>query len=127
MRRLNQELLPAAARHLGHTELAGIATDRLALKSLDAGQRIAWLVASLSLHTEGTLSELIDFVGKSQTRAVQLGVAFYSQSERYPGLQALAPPVLVAFITGAVVLVDVALIVVPVVELALIAKPVPVC
>ena len=83
LRRLNQELLPAAVRHLNARELVAIADARLALKTLDAGQRIAWWVAGLSLDPEARSSDLVKFVGDSQTRAVQLGVALVAQADRF--------------------------------------------
>ena len=98
LRRLNQELLPAAVRHLGRAKLGAIAEKRLALKSLDAGQRIAWLVATLTLDAERASQALIGFVGSSQTRSVQLGVALVSQGERWGGLLDLPPRVLATLI-----------------------------
>ena len=83
LRRLNQELLPAAVRHLNAQELVAIADARLALKSLDAGQRIAWWVAALAFDPVARSSDLVKFVGDSQTRAVQLGVALVAQADRF--------------------------------------------
>ena len=82
LRRLNQELLPAAVLHLDQLEVDALASRRLALKSLDAGQRIAWLVATLVLQAETRSRELVSFVGKSQTRAVQLAIALTAQMDR---------------------------------------------
>ena len=98
LRRLNQELLPAAVRHLERGGLSRIAEARLALKSLDAGQRIAWLAAALQLDPESRSRELMGFVGHSQTRAVQLGVALASQGEHRESLRALPAQVLAALV-----------------------------
>lgn len=98
LRRLNQELLPAAVRHLDPEVLDAITSARLVFKSLDAGQRIAWLVASLAIDAGARAAELLAFVGSSQTRAVQLGVALVSQGERYDGLRVLPPALLAALI-----------------------------
>ena len=79
LRQLNHDLLPAAVRHLDRTELAALATGRLGLKSLDSGQRIAWLVAALVMDPEARSRELLDFIGGSQTRALQLSAALDAQ------------------------------------------------
>ena len=79
LRQLNHDLLPAAVRHLCRTELAALATGRLGLKSLDAGQRIAWLVATLVMDPAARSRELLDFIGGSQTRALQLSAALVAQ------------------------------------------------
>ena len=89
LRQLNHDLLPAAVRHLDRIELAGLASRRLGLKSLDAGQRIAWLVAALVMAPDARSRELVDFIGSSQTRAVQLSVAFVAQRGSHSGLPAL--------------------------------------
>ncbi|MEO8154959.1 MAG: hypothetical protein ABI605_17985 [Rhizobacter sp.] len=83
LRTLNHDFLPAAARHLDRSVLGAIASRRLGLKSLDAGQRIAWLVATLSLDPNPRSHELMEFVGSSQTRAVQLGATLAAQTERH--------------------------------------------
>lgn len=72
LRVLNQELLPAAIRHLEQTDLIHIQRARLTLKSLDAPQRIAWLVAGLGIEPDRMANELIQFVGTSQARAHQM-------------------------------------------------------
>lgn len=81
---LNQSLLPAAIRHVDKQALLGIIQARLKLRSLDAPQRIAWLVAGLSLDPESMAKALIKFVGSSQTRAVQMAHALSSMGARLP-------------------------------------------
>ena len=98
LRRLNHELLPAAVRHLDPGVLRSIAQAKLARKSLDAGQRIAWLVASLATDSHRRMPELLAFVGRSQTRAAQLGVALISQAARHDCLATLPPPALAALV-----------------------------
>jgi hypothetical protein len=79
---LNRSLLPAALRHLERMTFKEIVDSRLALKSLDAGQRIAWLVASLQFDADRRSRELVDFIGRSQSRAADLGHALDNQSDR---------------------------------------------
>jgi hypothetical protein len=79
---LNRSLLPAASRHLERTAFREIVDSRLALKSLDAGQRIAWFVASLQFDADRRSRELVDFIGRSQSRATDLGHALENQSDR---------------------------------------------
>ena len=98
LRRLNQELLPAAVRHLERGELSEIVSQRLALKSLDAGQRIAWLVAALAFDADSRSRELIEFMGNSQSRAAQLSTALVSQFDRQTNLTELPASVLARLI-----------------------------
>lgn len=81
---LNQSLLPAAIRHVDKHALLDIIQTRLKLRSLDAPQRISWLVAGLSLDPEPMAKTLIKFVGSSQTRAVQMANALSSIDARLP-------------------------------------------
>ncbi len=78
---LSRSLLPAASRHLERTVLAKVVGGRLALKSLDAGQRVAWFVASLRFDADRRSRELVEFVGRSQSRAAYLGHALDNQSD----------------------------------------------
>lgn len=78
LRMLNDTLLVATARRLDLVAQQKIADDRLA-KSLDAGQRIAWLAFALRFDPERRGHELVEFVGSSQSRAAHLGVALESQ------------------------------------------------
>ena len=94
LRQLNQDLLPAAVRHLDRRDLAAMGSRRLALKSLDAGQRIAWLVAAMALDADARSHELLEFVGSSQTRALQLAGALVSQKAVAGAANLLAPAVL---------------------------------
>ncbi len=82
LRILNGELLPAAIRHLSSKELTTLVAERTALKSLDAGQRIAYLVAGLGIDGEGFSGKLLKFVGASETRAAHVGRALGSQEGR---------------------------------------------
>lgn len=79
---LNQSLLPAAIRHVDKHALLDIIHARLKLRSLDAPQRISWLVAGLSLDPEPMAKALIKFTGSSQTRAVQMANALSSMGAR---------------------------------------------
>jgi hypothetical protein len=94
VRTLNQALLPAAARHLQADVVGALIEQRLALKSLDTPQRIAWLVAGLVNPQPARVNELLRFVGHSQARAVQLGEAFTAQTERSVFLDNLSAPAL---------------------------------
>jgi len=77
---LNQVLLRAAARHLDPRCLAKRIARRLALKSLDEGQRIAWLIAGLAADPERYTDPLIDYAGTSEARAVQIAASLMHQS-----------------------------------------------
>ncbi|HEU0201548.1 MAG TPA: hypothetical protein VFR86_14075 [Burkholderiaceae bacterium] len=78
---LNTQLLTAAAKHLSRDEFRALVRRRLKSKTLDAGQRIAWLVCALSLDSDRHARELVGFIGKSQARAAQLGLALEAQAE----------------------------------------------
>ncbi len=95
---LNQSLLPAAIRHVDKHALLDIIQTRLKLRSLDAPQRISWLVAGLSLDPEPIAMALIKFVGSSQTRAVQMANALSSIDARLPHRLELPPPFWASFI-----------------------------
>jgi NTP pyrophosphatase (non-canonical NTP hydrolase) len=94
LRCLNHDLLPAAARHLERGLLDSLTASRLALNSLDAGQRIAWLVASLTREPETTVPKLLAFIGRSQARAMQLAVALSAQGQGQENLARLPPSAL---------------------------------
>lgn len=98
LRRLNHELLPAAVRHLQRGEFGEIVSQRLALKSLDAGQRIAWLVAALAFDADLQSRELLEFVGNSQARAAQLSAAFVSQFDKQTNVNELPAQILARLI-----------------------------
>jgi hypothetical protein len=90
---LNQALLPAAIRHVDKQALLDIVQAKLKLRSMDAQQRISWLVAGLSLDPEPMAIALIKFVGSSQTRAVQMAHALSNMGARLTprlALQAVA-------------------------------------
>lgn len=82
LRILSGELLPAAFRHVDENELKSLVAERKALKSLDAAQRIAYLVAGLGLDGQESSRELLELVGTSQSRAAQLGRALELQGGR---------------------------------------------
>ncbi len=82
LRILNGELLPAAIRHLSSKELMTLVAERTALKSLDTGQRIAYLVAGLGIDGEGYSGKLLKFVGTSESRAAHVGRALEWQGDR---------------------------------------------
>lgn len=95
---LNQSLLPAAIRHVDKQALLDIIQTRLKLKSLDAPQRISWLVAGLSIEPESMAKALIKFSGSSQTRAVQMSNALSSMGTRLSHRLELPPPLWASFI-----------------------------
>ena len=82
LRVLNGELLRAASRHLASEAIANQIRRRLAMKSLDAGQRIAWLVAGIAIDAEKYSRLLVEFVGERQSHAAQLAVALEQQAGR---------------------------------------------
>lgn len=95
---LNQSLLPAAIRHVDKHALLDIIHARLKLRSLDAPQRISWLVAGLSLDPEPMAKALIKFTGSSQTRAVQMANALSSMGSRLAHRLELPPILWASFI-----------------------------
>lgn len=95
---LNQSLLPAAIRHVDKHALLDIIHARLKLRSLDAPQRISWLVAGLSLDPEPMAKALIKFTGSSQTRAVQMANALGSMGSRLAHRLELPPLLWASFI-----------------------------
>lgn len=95
---LNQALVPAAIRHVDRLALLDIIQTKLKLRSLDAPQRISWLVAGLSLDPGPMAKALIKFVGSSQTRAVQMANALSSMGARLPHRLELPPPFWARFI-----------------------------
>jgi hypothetical protein len=78
---LNECLLYSSAIHLDPNDLSGIVRERLALRDLDPGQRIAWLVAGLGIDPGTSAQVLIEFVGNSQPRAAHLGRALQGQKK----------------------------------------------
>jgi hypothetical protein len=75
LRLLNLFLLPALLQGIQADQANEIVNQRLSMKSLDAGQRIAWLVAKLHLDAAAGLEHLVKFVGASQSRAAHLARA----------------------------------------------------
>ena len=94
LRILNGELLPAAMKHLSPKELADLLAARKALKSLDAAQRIAYLVAGLGVEGDTSSHSLLKLVGTSESRAAQVGQALELQGGREKSTVAL--PILAA-------------------------------
>lgn len=82
LRVLNGELLRAASRHLPSALIATQIERRLTLKSLDAGQRIAWLVAGVAIDADKYSRLLVDFLGERQSHAAQLALALEQQAGR---------------------------------------------
>lgn len=93
LRTLNVELLPAAIKHHSPEELAIILAERMALKSLDAAQRIAYLVAGLGIDGEAYSQRLLALVGASESRAAHLGRALEWQEARTKGANSVSAPV----------------------------------
>lgn len=76
-RELNGSLL--AALHLLDDDIArDIVRRKIDHPSIDAAQRICWLVADLSYRPEAA-QRLVEAVGKSERRAVALGIALHEQ------------------------------------------------
>jgi len=90
LRVLNGELLTAAARHLDEMELKQLVEGRMALKSLDIPQRIAYHVARLDLDGQDRSGELLRLVGTSQSRAAHLGRSLELQGGREKKFRATA-------------------------------------
>ena len=82
LRILNGDLLPAAERHLDDNEIKRLIAGRLALKSLDVAQRIAYLVAGLGHDGQDSAGDLLKLVGTNQSRAAHLGRALELQGGR---------------------------------------------
>ena len=93
LRILNGDLLPAALRHVDEVAIKRLIAGRLALKSLDVPQRIAYLVASLSLDGPDSSGDLLLLVGTSQSRATHLGRALELQGGRKTNLRSARIPV----------------------------------
>ena len=94
LRILSGELLPAASHHLPRRDFATALSDRLARKNLDVPQRIAYLVAGLTIEGTKYSKALLQLVGKSEARAAHLGHAIEWQGDRRKGMSPLAAPVL---------------------------------
>lgn len=82
LRVLNEKLLRAASRHLDSEVIARQIKRRLAMRSLDAGQRIAWLAVGIAIDAELYSRLLVDFVGERQSHAAQLALALEQQAGR---------------------------------------------
>lgn len=94
LRILNVELLHGASRHLEPQVIASELKRRLVMKSLDAGQRVAWLVAGLAVYPERYSRKVVEFVGDRQTHAAQLALAVEHQAGRRRGASSVPPTVL---------------------------------
>lgn len=89
-RELNGSLL--AALHLLDDALASdIVRRKLGNPSIDAAQRICWLVADLPYSVDAA-ARLVDVVGKNERRAVALGIALHEQSSLGRALKRVPPP-----------------------------------
>lgn len=93
---LNRSLL-AALRLLDDGEAVRIVRRKLDQPSLDAAQRICWLVADLPYRVEA-IERLAEWVGKNERRAVMLGVALYEQPSLERTLHRLPPSAVCALI-----------------------------
>jgi hypothetical protein len=76
-RTLNQRLLPALAM-LEPNQARDLVSQKLGRKTMDAAQRICWLVADLPFRAHAA-DELVALVGDSERRAVVLGKALHEQ------------------------------------------------
>lgn len=79
LNRLVSDLLPAALRHLEPKHLTSIVNRRLENKSMDAGQRIAWLSIGTIQNNKTTGKALVKFIGNSQARVQHLLRALSAQ------------------------------------------------
>jgi hypothetical protein len=87
-RELNRSLL--AGLHLLDDDTASaIVRRKLDNTSIDATQRICWLVADLPYRTDAA-RHLVDAVGKSERRAVALGIALHEQGSLARTLERVA-------------------------------------
>lgn len=86
---LNRTLLPAALCHVDDAILEDLVSDRMADKGLDAGQRIAWLVAGMLLNPRQCLDQIAELIGNDAARAIDLGHAMEDHAGRRRGRPAL--------------------------------------
>lgn len=89
LRILNGDLLPAASRWLPTNEFQALLAERSSIKSLDAAQRIAYLVAGLPIDAERCSMDLLRLVGSSESRAAHMGRALQWQEQRKKGADSL--------------------------------------
>lgn len=91
-------LLVAAIRHADRQELLKLIETKLSRTSLDSAQRGHWLAAGLLLDPEKFMGRLDQYVGNSQSRAVQTAGFFErhpSQSRQLPELSESASALLI--------------------------------
>lgn len=74
---LNGSLL-SALHLLDREEASAIVERKLAQPSMNTAQRICWMVAALP-YRAGAVQSLIELVGRSERRAVAVGVALFEQ------------------------------------------------
>lgn len=79
---LTHDLLLAAGRSMSKTDLLDVIQGRLLHSSMDVGQRIAWLGLGALLSEPKLSQHLIKFIGKSQSRALQLLYFLNGQTSR---------------------------------------------
>lgn len=78
-RSLSADLL-SALHLLPNTQAQNLIERKLALKALDSGQRIAWLVAWFRYKPMEAMQALVRFVGRQHRRVVMLGQALREQA-----------------------------------------------
>ncbi len=91
-RELNRSLL-AALHLLDAAAAAGIVRHKLDDTTMDVMQHICWLVADLPYRADAA-KRLVDAVGKSERRAVTLGIALHEQESLGRALKRAAPATL---------------------------------
>jgi hypothetical protein len=94
LRVLSGELIPAAVRHLSREDFAKLIAERLARRGMDIPQRIAYLVAGLTIEGIKYSRALLRLVGASEARAAHLGRAIEWQGNHRPQTAPLPAPVL---------------------------------
>lgn len=79
------QLLGKALSRPDDAALLVMAKERLALKSLDVGQRVRWMTVAAMLSTEPRMQQLKDYVLGGDERRVRHLAEFLSNSPRYAG------------------------------------------
>lgn len=77
-------LIKGALRYLESSVLAQIVARKLALKSVDAAQRVYWLACGLLTTPEIYEAKLMQYLGKNQVRRNYLSTFFISHERRIP-------------------------------------------
>ena len=93
------ELLIAALRHADRTLLRRLVEKKLALKGMNAAQRVSWLVTGLMLDTDQFEQSLIEFVSGKEARIRYLSGFLSYRDDQWSPVDRL-PISVVAALTG---------------------------